>query len=161
MHLIRTLLVSTIALAFASCAGNKAKAQEQVLECDVLFEYQQIENDSISLMVGNTIRLHTGKSQTGQFYPLLLSVRDPQDLDKPTSTEVIGGEEQLLGLLKSKFPFLKRFGVVVGESTSGSREFSEKGALEPIEKLAKQIPEAEILIFREKAGEIVSVESAQ
>lgn len=161
MHLIRTLLVSTIALVLTNCAGNKAKAQEQVLECDVLFEYQQIENDSISLMVGNTIRLHTGKSLTGQFYPLLLSIRDPQDLDKPTSTEVIGSEEQLLGLLKSKFPFLKRFGVVIGESASSSHEFNENGALEPIQKLTKQISEAEILIFREKDGEIVSMESAQ
>lgn len=149
--------LALVSVVLLGCAGSKAKAQEQVLECDVLFEYQSVENDSISLMVGNTIRLHTGKALPGQFYPLFLSIRDPQDLDKPTSTEVIGSEEQLLALLKSKFSFLKRVGVVIGESTAKSHEFAEASALLPIRSLTKQIPESEFLLFHEEAGDIVSV----
>lgn len=159
MWRLSTILISFAVLIGAGCAGSKAKAQEQVLECDVLFEYQFVENDSISLMVGNTIRLHTGKAMTGAFYPLLLSIRDPQDLDKPTNTEVIGSEEQLFTLLQGKFPYLKRIGVVIGESAYQQSAFAEKDALLPIRGLVKRIPEAELLLFQEKGGEIVGVQA--
>lgn len=153
------LMILSIAALLSSCAGNKAQAQEQVVACDILFEYQNVENDSISLLIGNTMRLHTGKAVEGQFYPLLISVRNPEDLDKPTSTEVIDSEASLLAFLQKRFPLLKSIGIVMGENTSNAIGFSESSALKPIKSLSKKISESELRLFREKGGDIVSVET--
>jgi len=160
--MFRSLALFAIGLtvvALNSCSGAKAKAQEEALNCDVLFEYQAVENDSISLMVGNTIRLHTDKASLGNFYPLMISVRSPENLDKPTSTEFIGDETSLRVFLLKKFPLFKSIGVVIGESALKKPKFSEKDAISPVKSLVAKIPDARLLMFREKGGDIISSES--
>ena len=141
----------------ASCANSKAKAQEQVTECDVLFEYHSIVNDSISLMIGNTMRVHSAKTQPERFYPLLVSVRNPRDLDRPTSSEVILDDPSLLAFLRRELPFLQTIGVVISSNTSQDPGFSESGALVPIRKFAKLVPDSRILVFHELDGDVISV----
>jgi hypothetical protein len=143
-------------LLFA-CAGSKSKAQELVLTCDILFEYQSIENDSISLLVGNTLRLHTGKANESGFFPLMISIRSPQDLDRPTSTEVIADSQELLTLLKQRIPTLQTVGVIVGASARLDPNFQESNAIAMIQSIVNQIPESKLLVFQEQGGEIVSV----
>ena len=157
--MFRSALLASFGFAlmtFTSCANTKAKAQEEAVNCDVLFEYQAVENDSISLMVGNTIRLHTDKATPGSFYPLMISVRSPEDLDKPTSTEFIANEQALHGFLAKHFPLLKSIGVVMGGSALQKANFSEQNALIPLRSLSKQIPDSHLQLFYEKGGEIVS-----
>lgn len=161
MNKLLSVLLFAATAILMSCAGSKAKAQEQVLDCDLIFEYHAIENDSISLFIGNTFRLHTGKANPGRFYPLLVSVRNPRDLDRPTSTEIVSDDAGLLLLLRKNIPLLTTIGVVIDDNTSKAKGFTQAGALTPIFQLAKLIPGSRILVFHEKSGDLVRVETAK
>jgi len=152
------LLALAVSLSLLSCASSRADAQLRAAESDILFEYHYVENDSISLLVGNTFRLHTGKTQKGDFYPLLVSVRSPQDLDKPTNTEVLHDPDAVIAFLQKRFQFLKAFGVVIGDNVSTDPKFKRQEAIDRIRELARKVSESTLVIFEEKDGEIVSMQ---
>lgn len=145
-----------LCLSLVSCAGSKADAQLREQECDFLFEYQAIENDSIAILVGNTMRLHAGKATPGNFYPLLLSERDPQELDKPIATEVIQNEDELRSLVRKRARMLQYVGIVIGESTRNAKGFQESQAIAPIRSLVTSLPEVQLFVFQEREGEVQS-----
>jgi len=161
--------MKTLLLAFAvsmlvflsSCAGGRAQAQERVLDCDVVFEYHAIPNDSITVLVDKTLRLHTGKTLPGAFYPLLISVRRADDMDIPVSTEVVSDDAALLQLLQKRYPMLKTIGVVIGESAASDPSFNQQMALTPILTMTRRIEGAQVLVFHEKDGEIISMETVK
>ncbi|NLB63419.1 MAG: hypothetical protein GX801_04850 [Fibrobacter sp.] len=153
----KLLILSLALISFFSCAGNKADAQLQAAECDIMFEYHYVENDSISIMVGNTIRFHTGKTESQDFYPLLLSERNVTNLDIPISSEVFKNIDEFIVYLKAKFPFHGTIGVLIGENTSTDTKFNKDEAISRVKEIAKSLGANQIFIFADKNAEIISM----
>lgn len=153
------LLLALISVGMWSCGSHKADAQLQAAECDIMFEYHFVENDSITLLVGNTIRLHTGKTQSANFYPFLLSERSPVDLDRPISSEVFNSSAELVDFLRTKFPFHGAIGVVIGENTSSDPDFDSTNAVFRIKEIATALGARQLFVFTEKNAEITGMKT--
>jgi hypothetical protein len=152
---ISLLLLFLLPLIALSCVGAPRSQDKEVASLDFVFEYQSIENDSITQMQGNNLRLHTGKAVPGQFYPMIITFRKESDKDQLLSTDVISSEESLAALLLQQYPNAKTFGLVIRESARKEVRFDEGEAIKPIRKLVKQIPGATLVLFHEKEGALL------
>lgn len=150
------LFLFAMLLALAACAPSKLEIQEMAVDSDILLEFRYIENDSIGIQMGNMLVLNTSKTSGMDFYPLLVSTRSPEDIDKPTATHVIQDDAGLLAYLKRDRESLTRFGVVIGENCSKDPAFSESNAVAIATRLARLVPGSTLVLFREKDGDIIA-----
>ena len=148
-------LCALLALSFAACAPSRQEIQEMAVDSDLMLEFRYIENDSIAIKMGNMLVLNTFKTSGQDFYPLLVSTRSPEDIDKPTATHVIQDDASLLAYVGNGQEFT-RFGVVIGENCEKDPAFSEQNAIAIATKLAKQVPGSTLTLFREQGGDIVA-----
>jgi hypothetical protein len=146
------LLLLIVALGLQSCAGNPPTLSNEAAALAFVFEYQDIENDSISLLAGNTLRLHTGKALPDQFYPILITIRAEGNLETPLSTDYIGSDSALVAMLMKQNPNAKDFGVILRESALKQVQFNEADAVRPIRKAIALIPGARLRVYRESDG---------
>jgi len=150
------LSLMLFALMLGACAQSKLEIQEMAMDSDLLLEFRYIENDSIGLKMGNMLVLNTSKASGMDFYPLLLSTRNLDDIDKPTATHVLQDDAALLAYLQRDGGSLTRFGVVIGENCAKDPSFSEKNAIAIASRVAKQVPGSTLVLFREAGGDIVA-----
>ena len=94
-----------------------------------MFEVRQVLNDSISLFVGNVFYLNSKQAVADNMYPLLVSTRDPSELEKPTATDIINSDEDLLNYLRRKAPDMVNIGLVIGETAYNEIGFEEADAV--------------------------------
>jgi len=154
--LLFSITLATLAFILGACAPSKLEIQEMAVDSDLLMEFRFIENDSIAIQMNNMLVLNTSKTSGVDFYPLLISTRSPEDIDKPTATHVIQDDAGLLEYLKNSRTSLTRFGVVIGENCSQDPAFSENNAVAIATRLAKMVPGSTLVLFREKDGDIVA-----
>jgi hypothetical protein len=155
-YTFRFSLLSLLALLLLACGPSKLAIQEMAVDADLMLEFRYIENDSIGIQMGNMLVLNTSKTSGVDFYPLLVSTRSPDDIDKPTATHILENDSDLLTYLQRGKDSFTRFGVVIGENCSKDPAFSEKNAIDIASRLAKQIPGSSLTLFREKGGDIVA-----
>ncbi len=151
LQLLSLALLSLLALA---CGPSKLEIQEMAIDSDLLLEFRYIENDSIGIRMGNMLVLNSSKTSGQDFYPLLVSTRSPDDIDKPTATTVISDDAGFLEYIRRENPQLSRFGVVIGENCQRDPSFSENNAIAIASRLAKMVPGSTLVVFREKDGDI-------
>ena len=78
--------------------------------------------------VGTSRAVRIFKTSGQDFYPLLVSTRSPEDIDKPTATHVLQDDASLLAYVRNGQD-LTHFGVVIGETCEKDPSFSEQNAI--------------------------------
>lgn len=150
-------VLSVVSLALMACGPSKLEIQEASTQSDVLLEVRQVLNDSISLFVGNTLYLNSKQMITDDMYPLLVSTRDPAELEKPTATDILNNDEEFLNYLRRKAPDFVNVGIVIGETAYNEIGFEEKDAVEKLSKIFKKVQGGTLVLFHEKAGELTDM----
>lgn len=154
MKKLALAVLSVVSLALMACGPSKLEIQEASSQSDVLLEVRQVLNDSISLFVGNTLYLNSKQMVADDMYPLLVSTRDPAELEKPTATDILNNDEDFLNYLRRKAPDFVNVGVVIGETAYNEIGFEEKDAVEKLTKIFKKVQGGSMVLFHEKAGEL-------
>lgn len=156
MNSWRLAIVASIStLLLMACGPSKAQIQEMAVDTDLMLEFRYIPNDSIGIRMGNMLVLNTAKtSSLEDFYPLLVSTRSMEDIDKPTATHALQNDAELLQYVRSGQE-ITRFGVVISETCAKDPAFSEMNAIALATRLAQQVPGSTLMLFREKGGDIV------
>ncbi|MCI6438045.1 hypothetical protein [Fibrobacter sp.] len=157
MKKLALAVLSVVSLALMACGPSKLEIQEASTQSDVLLEVRQVLNDSISLFVGNTLYLNSKQMITDDMYPLLVSTRDPAELEKPTATDILNNDEEFLNYLRRKAPDFVNVGVVIGETAYNEIGFEEKDAVEKLSKIFKKVQGGTLVLFHEKAGELTDM----
>ena len=157
MKKIALAVLSVVSLALMACGPSKLEIQEASSQSDVLIEVRQVLNDSISLFVGNTFYLNSKQVIADDLYPLLVSMRDPAELEKPTATDILNSDEDLLNYLRRKSPDLMNVGIVIGETAYNEIGFEESDAVAKLTKVFKKVQGGSLVLFHEKAGELIDM----
>lgn len=157
MKKLALAILSVVSLALMACGPSKLEIQEASSQSDVLVEVRQVLNDSISLFVGNTFYLNSKQIIADDLYPLLVSTRDPAELEKPTATDILNNDEDLLNYLRRKSPDLINVGIVIGETAYNEIGFEERDAIEKLTKIFKKVQGGSLVLFHEKSGELTDM----
>ena len=151
------MAIATISLAFMACGPSKLEIQEASSQSDIMLEVRQVLNDSISRFVGNTFYLTSKQVITDNMYPLLVSTRDPSELEKPTATDIINSDEEFLEYLRRKSPEMINIGLVIGETAYNEIGFEENDAIGKLTKIFKKMEGGSLVLFHEKGGELTDM----
>ena len=151
MKKLALAVLSVVSLALMACGPSKLEIQEASSQSDVLIEVRQVLNDSISLFVGNTFYLNSKQVIADDLYPLLVSTRDPAELEKPTATDILNN------YLRRKSPDLMNVGIVIGETAYNEIGFEESDAVAKLTKVFKKVQGGSLVLFHEKAGELTDM----
>lgn len=157
MKKLALAVLSVVSFALMACGPSKLEIQEASSQSDVLIEVRQVLNDSISLFVGNTFYLNSKQVIADDLYPLLVSMRDPAELEKPTATDILNSDEDLLNYLRRKSPDLMNVGIVIGETAYNEIGFEESDAVAKLTKVFKKVQGGSLVLFHEKAGELTDM----
>ena len=157
MKKLALAILSVASLAFMACGPSKLEIQEASSQSDVILEVCQVLNDSISLFVGNTFYLNSKQVISDQMYPLLVSTRDPAELEKPTATDILNNDEDLLNYLRRKSPDLMNVGIVIGETAYNEIGFEEADVVARLTAIFKKVQGGSLVLFHEKAGELTDM----
>lgn len=149
-------LLAVLSLALMACGPSKVDMQVMSAECDIIIEVRQVLNDSISLFVGNTLYLNSKQAVAADLFPMLVSVRDPMEIEKLTATDVVGGGEEFIAYLRKVAPDMIRFGLVIGETAYNEIGFDENAIVEKIKNVLQTVEGGSLILFHEKGGELVS-----
>ncbi|MCQ2101623.1 MAG: hypothetical protein MJY98_00160 [Fibrobacter sp.] len=147
-------LLAAVSMVFMACGPSKLEIQEMSAQSDVMVEVRQVLNDSISLFVGNTLYLNAKQMVADDMYPLLVSTRDPSEIEKPTATDILNSDEDMLNYLRKVSPQMTTVGVVIGETAANEIGFEEADAIVKLVKLFKKMNGGSLILFHEKAGEL-------
>ena len=157
MKKLALAVLSVVSLALMACGSSKLEIQEASSQSDVILEVRQVLNDSISLFVGNTFYLNSKQVISDAMYPLLVSTRDPAELEKPTATDILNNDEDLLNYLRRKSPDLMNVGIVIGETAYNEIGFEEEPVVAKLTAVFKKLQGGSLVLFHEKAGELTDM----
>jgi hypothetical protein len=157
MKKLALAVLSVVSLALMACGPSKLEIQEASSQSDVIIEVRQVLNDSISLFVGNTFYLNSKQAIADEMYPLLVSTRDPAELEKPTATDILNNDEDLLNYLRRKSPDLMNVGIVIGETAYNEIGFEEEPVVAKLTAVFKKLQGGSLVLFHEKAGELTDM----
>jgi hypothetical protein len=90
-------------------------------------------------------------------YPLLVSTRDPAELEKPTATDILNNDEDFLNYLRRKAPDMVNVGIVIGETAYNEIGFEEADAVAKLTALFKKLQGGSLVLFHEKGGELTDM----
>ena len=157
MKKLALAVLSVVSLALMACGPSKLEIQEASSQSDVIIEVRQVLNDSISLFVGNTFYLNSKQVISDAMYPLLVSTRDPAELEKPTATDILNNDEDFLNYLRRKSPDLMNVGIVIGETAYNEIGFEEEPVVAKLTAVFKKLQGGSLVLFHEKAGELTDM----
>lgn len=147
-------LLAAMSMVLVACGPSKLEIQEMAVQSDVVVEVRQVLNDSISLFVGNTMYLNAKQMVSDEMYPLLVSKRDPAELEKPTATDILNSDEDLLNYLRKVSPQMTAIGLVIGETAANEIGFDEAEVIAKLTAVFKKMGGGTLVLFHEKAGEL-------
>lgn len=151
------VILGVVSLALVACGPSKLEIQEQSAMCDVVVDVRQVLNDSISWSVGNTLFLNTKQVVPDNIYPLLVSTRDPADVERITATDIINNDEELLNYLRRISPQMVQIGLVIGETAANEIGFDEGETIAKMTKIFKKMEGGTLVLFHEKSGELTDM----
>ena len=157
MKKLALAVLSVVSLALMACGPSKLEIQEASSQSDITVEVRQVLNDSISLFVGNTFYLNSKQAIADNMYPLLVSTRDPAELEKPTATDILNNDEDFLNYLRRKAPDMVNVGIVIGETAYNEIGFEEADAVAKLTALFKKLQGGSLILFHEKGGELTDM----
>ena len=157
MKKLALAVLSVVSLALMACGPSKLEIQEASSQSDVLVEVRQVLNDSISLFVGNTFYMNSKQVIPDNMYPLLVSTRDPSELEKPTATDILNNDEDFINYLRRKAPDFVNVGIVIGETAYNEVGFEEADVVKKLSAIFKKVQGGSLVLFHEKGGELTDM----
>ena len=157
MKRLALAVLSVVSLALMACGPSKLEIQEASSQSDVIVEVRQVLNDSISLFVGNTFYLNSKQVIVDNMYPLLVSTRDPSEIEKPTATDILNSDEDFINYLRRKAPGFVNVGIVIGETAYNEIGFEEADVVKKLSAVFKKLEGGSLVLFHEKAGELTDM----
>ena len=157
MKRLALAVLSVVSLALMACGPSKLEIQEASSQSDVIVEVRQVLNDSISLFVGNTFYLNSKQVIVDNMYPLLVSTRDPSEIEKPTATDILNSDEDFINYLRRKAPDFVNVGIVIGETAYNEIGFEEADVVKKLSAVFKKLEGGSLVLFHEKAGELTDM----
>jgi len=154
MKKIALALLASVSMILMACGPSKLEIQEMSAQSDVIVEVRQVLNDSISLFMGNTLFLNAKQMVSDDMYPLLVSTRDPAEFEKPTATDILNSDEDLLKYLRKVSPLMSSVGIVIGETAANEIGFDESETVAKLTAVFKKMGGGSLVLFHEKAGEL-------
>ena len=109
------------------------------------------------VMIGNTLYLNSKQVIGDNLFPLLVSTRDPAELEKPTATDILNNDEDFLNYLRRKAPDMVNVGIVIGETAYNEIGFEEADAVAKLTALFKKLQGGSLILFHEKGGELTDM----
>lgn len=85
---------------------------------------------------------------------MLVSTRDPANLEMPTATDILNSDEELLNYLRKVSPQMTAVGLVIGETAANEIGFEESEAVAKLTAIFKKMGGGTLVLFHEKAGEL-------
>ena len=151
------VLISCLCAFFLiSCAASKFEIQETSSSLDVLIEVRTMQ-DTIGLMIGNSLYLNTEQLTRDPMFPLLVSSRDPVNIERITPTITLTTPENLIGFMNRAVKEAKKFGFVIGSNVNEQIGFEEQDAIQKISAILSKVPGASLYLFHEKEGELTDM----
>lgn len=157
MKKIALALIAAAAMVFTACGPSKIEMQEMSVECDVQIEVRQVLNDSISLYVGNILYLNAKQVLGEELFPLSISTRRPDEIEKLAPTDVVNSEEEFIAYLRKAAPDMMKVGLVISETAANEIGFDESKTVEKMKAIFQKMNGGSLLLFHEKAGELTDV----
>ena len=157
MKRLALAVLSVVSLALMASGPSKLEIQEASSQSDVIVEVRQVLNDSISLFVGNTFYLNSKQVIVDNMYPLLVSTRDPSEIEKPTATDILNSDEDFINYLRRKAPDFVNVGIVIGETAYNEIGFEEADVVKKLSAVFKKLEGGSLVLFHEKAGELTDM----
>jgi hypothetical protein len=157
MKRLALAVLSVVSLALMACGPSKLEIQEASSQSDVIVEVRQVLNDSISLFVGNTFYMNSKQVIADNMYPLLVSTRDPSEIEKPTATDILNSDEDFLNYLRRKAPDFVNVGIVIGETAYNEIGFEEADVVKKLSAVFKKLEGGSLVLFHEKSGELTDM----
>ena len=155
MKKLLILFVAVVSGVFVACGPSKMEILEMVDSRDIIIEVHQVLNDSISLMIGNTLYLNSKQVLGDNLFPMLVSTRDPREIERLTATDVVGSPEDLLKYLRFTSPDMVNFGIVIDESAYNEIGFDENHVVETLKNIFVKVDGGSLILFHEKNRELV------
>jgi len=147
-------MLASVSMFFMACGPSKLEIQEMSVQSDVIVEVRQVLNDSISIFMGNTLFLNAKQMVSDDMYPLLVSTRDPAEFEKPTATDILNSDEDLLKYLRKASPLMSSVGIVIGETAANEIGFDESETIAKLTAVFKKMGGGTLVLFHEKGGEL-------
>lgn len=155
---VKVSLVLGVALCswfFLACASGRPGPQQKANATDLLLEFQQVTNDSIAILLGNTLRMHTGRAHPDRLFPMLISVRSEADPQTPISTHLVINHQELRQILLQNGRRLESLGLVLGFTAAQDQSFREKEARDCVNFLAGKWGLLQVAVFEQRGKQIV------
>ena len=143
-----------LSAARVACGPSKLEIQEMSAQCDVIIEVRQVLDDSISLMVGNTLYLNAKQTVGESMFPLSVSTRDPQEIERLTATDLVEDEAGLLKYLRFSSPDMVNVGIVIGDTAKNEIGFDESKVVKTLKDIFVKVDGGTLVLFHENGGEI-------
>lgn len=156
MRKLFVAFAALVSMALVACGPSKLEIQEMSSQCDVMIEVRQVLSDSISLMVGNTLFLNTKQTIGGELFPLLVSTRDPMEIERLAPTDQVNSAEELLKYMRKASPDMVNFGIVIGETAYNEIGFDEDATIKTLKAIFEKVDGGSLVLFHEKGGELTA-----
>ncbi len=156
-----SLAVLTICVAclFLACGPSALEIKEKASACEFNVEVRYVQDDSVGIFVGNTLYLSTSQLASGRFYPLLVSSRDPMNIDGRAPTDVVNSDEEFAAYINRRVPGSLHFGIVLSDNVGYEIGFDSDAAVKALRNFfEKSYPGSTAVLFRERGGDLISAE---
>ncbi len=151
------VLAMCVASLFLACGPSALEIKEKASACEFNVEIRYVQDDSVGIFVGNTLYLATSQLASGKFYPLLVSSRDPMNIDGRAPTDVVNSDEELAAYINRRVPGALHFGIVLSDNVGYEIGFDSDVAVKTLRDFfEKSYPGSTAVLFGERGGDLVS-----
>lgn len=148
------------ALLFVGCGPSALDIKEMSSDCEFNVEVRYVPNDSIGLFVGNTLFLSTQQLTGTEMFPMLISTRNPMNIDIPTATDAVRTPDEFTAYLVKRVPSPTHFGIIVSDNVGNEIGFDESKAVKMLQTYFQNAyPGSSAVLFHEKGGDLVSAKT--
>lgn len=149
------LCAGLFSLALMACGPSSLEIKEMSSECDFTVEVRYMQQDTIGLMVGNTLYLSTRQVVRDSLFPMLVSIRNPNNIDdNRVATTTINNSQEFTAYIGRAVPTPTHFGVVIGENVGNEIGFDEAKTVKKLSDYFRTYGGGSLVLFHEKGGEL-------
>ena len=151
------LFAACAACFLMACGPSALEIKEKASACEFNVEIRYVQDDSVGIFVGNTLYLAASQLASGRFYPMLISPRDPMNIDGRAPTDVVKSDEELSAYINRRVPGALHFGIVLSENVGYEIGFNAEAAVKAFRDFfEKSYPGSTAVLFGEKGGDLIS-----
>lgn len=146
-----------VAAVLSGCGASKFDIERATAKCDILIEVRELKADSVSWFVGNTVYLNPNQAKREAMFPMIISTRNPDNIDMQRGINFLNNEEELLSFIRSKSPNAVNFGMVFNDKALSELGVDEDKTVDDFVSVFRKINGGSMVVFYEKNGHITDM----